>query len=240
MYDVWIYATTKLLAEIPIVSFVPLIFNLCVYFAVGLTNSFTQWIAFYCILFMMIEAAMALGYSLSAFFNHEATALAFAPIVNMPLNLLSGYMINLAGIMHQIPQAFLAWLQYVSPQNYGFSALMNVQFPVECTADTVDQAKAEASGMCIQVDDDGNTLEDGEGGNRPYYYKYTVEVLLHYGLWNRSYWGCIFSLLVVFLVFRAIVILVLFCQDKQRAKVTGDTRNTNIVLPQHLKKVDRD
>ena len=39
-----------------------------------------------------------MGYALSSVFNHETTAVAFAPIVNMPLNLLGGYMINLSTI----------------------------------------------------------------------------------------------------------------------------------------------
>jgi len=47
---------------------------------------------------MMIQAATAMGYCLSSAFNHETTAVAFAPIINMPLNLLGGYMINLSNI----------------------------------------------------------------------------------------------------------------------------------------------
>jgi len=43
----------------------------------------------------MVQAATALGYCLSAVFNHETTAVAIAPLVNLPLNLLGGYMINL-------------------------------------------------------------------------------------------------------------------------------------------------
>lgn len=39
MYDVWIYATTKLIAELPIMFIVPLLFNFMVYFAIGFTNS---------------------------------------------------------------------------------------------------------------------------------------------------------------------------------------------------------
>lgn len=41
MYDIWIYATTKLIAEIPIMAVVPFVFILITYFAVGLTDSFS-------------------------------------------------------------------------------------------------------------------------------------------------------------------------------------------------------
>lgn len=98
MYDIWIYATTKLIAEIPIMLIVPFVFLLITYFSIGLTDQFSNFIAFYVILFMMIQAATAMGYALSSAFNHETTAVAFAPIVNMPLNLLGGYMINLSNI----------------------------------------------------------------------------------------------------------------------------------------------
>lgn len=98
MYDVWIYATTKLIAELPIMLIVPMLFNFMVYFAIGFTNSMTQFLQFYLILMMMIQAATAMGYCLSSAFNHETTAVAFAPIINMPLNLLGGYMINLSNI----------------------------------------------------------------------------------------------------------------------------------------------
>ena len=98
MYDIWVYATTKLIAEIPIMLFVPFIFLVLTYFSVGLTDSFTQFLAFYFAIMFMIQAATAMGYALSSAFNHATTAVAFAPIVNMPLNLLGGYMINLPGI----------------------------------------------------------------------------------------------------------------------------------------------
>ena len=54
MYDIWVYATTKMIAEIPIISLVPFIFLLITYFAIGLTNSFSQFFAFYFVIMMMI------------------------------------------------------------------------------------------------------------------------------------------------------------------------------------------
>lgn len=103
MYDIWVYATTKLIAELPIMLFVPFLFLCMNYFAIGLTDSFTQFFSFYLVLFLMIQAATAMGYALSSVFNHETTAVAFAPILNMPLNLLGGYMINLKNIFSQTP-----------------------------------------------------------------------------------------------------------------------------------------
>ncbi len=103
MYDIWVYASTKLVAEIPIMLVVPLVLVLITYFSIGLTDSFSGFLSFYLVLVMMIQAATAMGYALSSIFNHETTAVAFAPIVNMPLNLLGGYMINLKNIFQQSP-----------------------------------------------------------------------------------------------------------------------------------------
>ena len=54
MYDIWVYATTKLIAEIPIMLVVPALFEFLVYFAIGFTDSFSQFFKYYLILFMMI------------------------------------------------------------------------------------------------------------------------------------------------------------------------------------------
>jgi len=130
MYDIWVYATTKLIAEIPIMCLVPFVFLLIVYFAIGFTDSISQFAQFYLILMFMIQAATAMGYALSSVFNHETTAVAFAPIVNMPLTLTGGYMINLVGIFQQTPQRYVAWLMYFSPVRYGFTGMMVSQFPI--------------------------------------------------------------------------------------------------------------
>ena len=124
MYDIWIYATTKLLAEIPIMLMIPLWLNALLFFAVGYYDSVVVFLQFYFILLMMVQAATAMGYCLSSIFNHETTAVAFSPIINLPLNLLGGYMINLNHIFQQTPQKYIAWLSFFSPVRYGFQGMM--------------------------------------------------------------------------------------------------------------------
>jgi hypothetical protein len=58
----------------------------------------------------MVQAATAMGYFLSSAFNSETAAVAFAPIMNLPLSLLGGYMINLKSIKGIWPQQLLEWL----------------------------------------------------------------------------------------------------------------------------------
>ena len=123
MYDIWIYATTKMIAEMPIMLIVPGIFLLLVYFAIGLENDAVQFLLYYVIIMLVMQAATAMGYALSSAFNEANTAVAFAPIINMPLNLLAGYMINLNNIFSKSPQRYVAWFQYLSPVRYGYFAM---------------------------------------------------------------------------------------------------------------------
>jgi hypothetical protein len=43
MYDIWVYATTKMFAEIPIMLLVPLILILVVYPAIGFQNKLSEF-----------------------------------------------------------------------------------------------------------------------------------------------------------------------------------------------------
>lgn len=129
MYDIWVYATTKLIAEQPIILLVPLLMNILVYFSIGFENTFSSFAAFYLILMLMIQTATSLGYLVSSFFSQESAAAAFAPALMVPINLLSGYMINLQQIWHQTPQKYIAWFMFFSPMRYGFNGMMLKEFP---------------------------------------------------------------------------------------------------------------
>jgi len=54
MYDIWVYATTKMFAEIPIMLLVPLILIMFVYPAIGFQNKLSEFFAFYLILALMV------------------------------------------------------------------------------------------------------------------------------------------------------------------------------------------
>lgn len=73
---------------------------------------------------LMVQSASSMGYFLSSLFNHETAAVAFSPIINLPLNLLGGYMISLKGIFKETPQKYMAWLSYISPVRWGYQGLM--------------------------------------------------------------------------------------------------------------------
>lgn len=130
MYDIWVYATTKMIAEIPIMLLVPLLLLIFVYPSIGFQDKLSEFAEFYLILALMVQAATAMGYFLSSAFNSETAAVAFAPIMNLPLSLLGGYMINLQSIKGVWPQELLEWVQYISPVRYCFNGLMRAQWPL--------------------------------------------------------------------------------------------------------------
>jgi len=98
LYQIWVYAMSKLLDELPIMLAFPMLMNLMLYFVVGYEISFLVFIQFYLILMMVVQAAMAMGYFTGSIFRAEAAAVAFAPIFNLPLTLLGGFMVSLKGI----------------------------------------------------------------------------------------------------------------------------------------------
>jgi hypothetical protein len=54
MYDIWVYATTKMIAEIPIMLLVPLLLLVCVYPSIGFQDKLSEFTKFYVILALMV------------------------------------------------------------------------------------------------------------------------------------------------------------------------------------------
>jgi len=77
---------------------VPAVMTAILYWAVKFEDRLSTFFSFYFILMLMVQAASSLGYFLSSVFNSETAAVAFTPIINLPLNLLGGYMISLINI----------------------------------------------------------------------------------------------------------------------------------------------
>jgi len=196
MYDIWVYATTKMFAEIPIMLLTPAILVLAIYFAIGFVDSAATFFQFYLIIALMVQAATAMGYFLSSAFNSETAAVAFAPIINMPLTLLGGYMINLGSIKGQYPQVIVEWVQYLSPVRYCFNGLMQAQWETYCTTTTESNYSYYAC---------GNTYPATEGD---------ISIIKYYGT-NISFWGCAGGLFALWIGMRACTVISLILQDAQ-------------------------
>lgn len=65
--------------------------------------------------------------------------------------------------------------------------------------------------------------------NTPETKRLSQELLNTYGFEDKTFWGCFFCLVGLFILFRSLVVLILWCQDMQkRGKARGDTRNTDL------------
>lgn len=196
MYDIWVYATTKMIAEIPIMLLVPMMLIVFVYPSIGFQDKLSEFFEFYLILALMVQAATAMGYFLSSAFNSETAAVAFAPIMNLPLSLLGGYMINLESIKGKWPQEALEWVQYISPVRYCFNGLMKAQWPLT----NVDKYGTQVIKMSEQVIPTVGT--------------------------NITFGGCVGGLLGLWILFRSLTVVSLTLQDKQyQCQDPQDTRN---------------
>lgn len=96
---------------------------------------------------------------------------------------------------------------FFSPMRYGFNGMMVTQFPV---------------GHCP-----GDMADNGCNEEEQTIYENTQAQLDKYGIY-QTYWGTIASLLGLFILFRSVVVLVLWLQEVQkRGQVKGDTRNSD-------------
>jgi ABC-type multidrug transport system permease subunit len=195
MYDIWVYATTKMFAEIPIMLVTPLILVVSIFWSIGFYDSATEFFSFYLIIALMVQSATAMGYFLSSAFNSETAAVAFAPIINMPLTLLGGYMINLESIKGKYPQALVEWVQYLSPVRYCFNGLMQTQWNHYCDKTANTTAEPLATQAC------GGTTYNSEGES------YTNVSLLQFYYTEIPYWWCAFGLFALWIGFRACTVI---------------------------------
>jgi len=185
MYDIWVYATTKMIAEIPIMLLVPLMLLVLVYPSIGFQDRLSEFAMFYLILALMVQAATAMGYFLSSVFNSETAAVAFAPIMNLPLSLLGGYMINLKTIKGRWPQEALEWVQYISPVRYCFNGLMKSQWPLHVDA-KYSRGTVE---MSTHINETVGT--------------------------DMTFGECVLGLFLLWILFRLLTVVSLTLQDKQ-------------------------
>jgi ATP-binding cassette subfamily G (WHITE) protein 1 len=104
MYSVSAYYLAKIIIEVPVLSFIPILFSVMVYFKIGLTITASQFFYFYLILLLISHSAASFGYFISSIFNKEEMAIALAPIVMMPIILFGGQFANSDNI-----QAWISW-----------------------------------------------------------------------------------------------------------------------------------
>ena len=108
----------------------PTVFGSIVYWMVGLRPDVDAYLTFLLILVLCANAAVAMGYALSAIFRNTTAAIAAGSVVIMPMALFSGLLLdieNLAG--------WLRPLQFLSIIRYTYHAILINEYadqPINC------------------------------------------------------------------------------------------------------------
>eukprot|EP00347_Sterkiella_histriomuscorum_P007150 403350075 len=123
MYNVGPYFAAKMILDLPVLVIQPLIWEIIVYFGVGLTVTASQFGYFYLILFMLSISSSSFGFLVSSWFDREEVAVAIAPLIILPFVLFSGFFAN-AG---SYPK-WIGWLQWISPLRYTLEAFVWNEF----------------------------------------------------------------------------------------------------------------
>lgn len=123
MYTVPTYYIARIMVEVPIISFLPMLYTIIIYFGVGTTVTASQFFYFYLIGLLVCHCAASFGYFFSSIFNHEETAVQVAPIFVMPIILFSGFFSNVG----TYPD-WIMWIQYISPIRYGLECFVINEF----------------------------------------------------------------------------------------------------------------
>jgi ABC-type multidrug transport system permease subunit len=137
LYGPAAYFFSKLLADIPFQVFFPAIFVCIVFWGMNLGNVET-FFAFMGVVIVASNAAIGVGYCLSALVPSVGVALALGPPVIMPFMIFGGLFVNTDSV-----PLYFKWLENLSFVKYGYqAAAVSVWMPV----DTID---CEAGELCL-------------------------------------------------------------------------------------------
>jgi ABC-type multidrug transport system permease subunit len=109
--------------ETPILIFTPMLYQIIIYFGIGLTLTAGKFFYFYLITVLLVFCASSFGYLLSSIFTNTEAAVSLSPVVMLPIILFGGVFTNV-----DTYYVWIRWLQYVSPIRYSLEALINNEY----------------------------------------------------------------------------------------------------------------
>ena len=122
-YGVTTYFLSKILVELPLTIFFPVITAFSVYFIIGLRSGVMHFIIFLGVLQLLSLTAFSLGLFTASIFNDIAVALPLSIVIILPVMVYSGFFVNLS-----TTPVYLSWIQWISPMKYSFALLMENEF----------------------------------------------------------------------------------------------------------------
>lgn len=117
-YNSHMYFLAKTIAETPTQLFFPVLYSLVVYWLIGLTATASAFFVFILVIIMTSKCSYSFGLLATAFFPTAEVAMAFVPMMLMPMMIVSGLFAN----TDRLDPGFL-WLNYISFPRYAFTAI---------------------------------------------------------------------------------------------------------------------
>lgn len=112
------YFLSRNAIEIPYLIIFPLLFDVILYWMVGLANTPEQFFIFYLTTFLVSFAGNSLGLLVGSIATDEKDVSALTPILLLPFFLFSGFFKNRTNL-----PVWIGWIEYISPLKYCFSAV---------------------------------------------------------------------------------------------------------------------
>lgn len=118
MYRTDVFFLGRTLAELPFQILFPAIFGCIIFFMSGLPINAALFFEYEMFIVLASNAAISLGYCISALTRSVGVALALGPVALMPLVLLGGLLTN----QNSLP-SFFVWVSYISFIKYGYEGI---------------------------------------------------------------------------------------------------------------------
>lgn len=123
LYHIIPYYLSKLLIDLPLTAFFPMLFTAIVYYAVNLYYPVGNFFLFMLGTVLLSWLATLFGIFIGAIVGDANVAIEIAPMIFVPIILFSGYTTNTENIV-----AGLKWIEYMSPVRYIFEYFVHNEF----------------------------------------------------------------------------------------------------------------
>ncbi|ORX98562.1 hypothetical protein K493DRAFT_280357 [Basidiobolus meristosporus CBS 931.73] len=122
-YTLKSYYFSKIIVELPINLFIPVIFSSITYWMIGYQADAGKFFIYMLTNVVMSLVGSAFGMFIASLFKQLQVALAVVPLVVLPLMMFGGFFLN-----NGSAPVYLGWIQWLSPIKYSFAALAKNQF----------------------------------------------------------------------------------------------------------------
>jgi len=117
MYTVLAYFISRNIAELAVITFIPLLNLLIIYWMIELHPGAGYFFMYLLISLLASVAGSSYGLMISSFFKEPKAAVSSVPIVGLAIIAFGGYFKHLKDL-----PGWVGWIEYISPIRYAFIA----------------------------------------------------------------------------------------------------------------------